>query len=72
MKLASYTLIFIKRFYLKILKEYSKEFGSDLNDRMAAFVDNGLETFFEDAQLPRSDFKVIIHGDLWYSNFMFR
>jgi len=55
----------------KILKEYSNEFGAELNDRMTKFVDNDMSKFFDEAQLPRSDFKVILHGDLWYSNFMF-
>jgi len=55
----------------KILQKYSKEFGADLNDRMTKFVDNDMSTLFEEAQLPRSEFKVILHGDLWYSNFMF-
>ena len=26
----------------------------------------------EEAEAPRSGFKVVLHGDLWYSNFMFR
>ena len=57
---------------MQILQEYSKEFGAELNDRMTKFVDNDMSKFFDEAQLPRSDFKVIVHGDLWYSNFMFR
>ena len=54
------------------MKEYSKDIGSDLNDRLIKFLETDGFDRVDDAQKPRSDFQVILHGDLWYSNFMFR
>ena len=57
---------------LQILKEYSKDIGTELNDRIIKAVDDDIFKKVEEAESPRSGFKVILHGDLWYSNFMFR
>jgi len=55
----------------KIVQEYSTEIGSDLNDRVIKLFDEDVFKRVGEAQSPRSDFQVILHGDLWYSNFMF-
>jgi len=54
----------------KILQEYSKDIGPDLNVRLIKLQTDAWKRM-EEAQTPRSDFQVILHGDLWYSNFMF-
>ena len=56
----------------QIVQEYSTEIGSDLNDRVIKLFDEDVFKRVGEAQSPRSDFQVILHGDLWYSNFMFR
>merc|ERR1712241_702347 len=56
----------------KVLMEYSKEIGADLNEGFIKFFDTGdAWKRLDNAQSPRSQFQVILHGDLWYSNFMF-
>ena len=54
------------------MKEYSKDIGTELNDRIIKAVDDDIFKKVEEAEAPRSGFKVVLHGDLWYSNFMFR
>ena len=65
-------LSFLRYESLQILKEYSKDIGTELNDRIIKAVDADVFKKVEEAERPRSGFKVVLHGDLWYSNFMFR